>query len=87
MEKEVIPATLHDEKAKGKEEKGLPNEERMRYVTDLTVSMRLSVLWVNMAVWRCRGREPSDKASSCILAATSASPSYNGQHHGDNGCT
>jgi len=41
----------------------------------LTVSMRLSVLCVNMAVCRCLGNAPSANAKSCILADISASPS------------
>ena len=39
------------------------------------MSSLLSVLCVNIAVWRCRGRAPSAKAKSCILAAISESPS------------
>lgn len=41
-----------------------------------SVSKRVSVLWVNMAICRCLGRAPSANESSCIFADTSESPSY-----------
>ena len=40
------------------------------------VSSLLSLLAVNRAVCRCRGNAPSARASSCMWAAVSGSPSY-----------
>lgn len=49
--------------------------QTVKFRTYLFVRTRLSWLWVNNDMWRCLGRAPSDMANSCILIATSSSPS------------